>query len=290
MTDQYIGRFAPSPTGKLHLGSLYAALASFVDAKAHQGKWLVRIEDIDPPREEAGATDAIINALHAHGLVADEPITYQHNQYPRYQQLINQLLKQHQAYYCSCSRKELIGFNGYYNGKCRDNTEATSKPCAIRLKVDDQKLRFDDLLLDTQQQAKAPEGLYEDFIIKRKDQLYAYQLAVVADDITAHVNTVVRGQDLLSCTFKQLQLYRCLDKTPPQYLHLPLLFQNGQKLSKQNYAKPINDLKAGENLQYALTLLGQKTDPRLKQVNDIVNFAIEHWDRKRIAKTAKLVI
>jgi glutamyl-Q tRNA(Asp) synthetase len=289
MNSSYIGRFAPSPTGKLHLGSLYTAVASYLDAKANNGKWLIRIEDIDPPREEAGANEAIIDALNAHGLIADEPISYQSQHSADYEQAISHLLAQQQAYYCSCSRKDLQGLQGYYHGQCRGKSQC-SKPSAIRLLVEQRQQSFNDLLLGRIENPALAKGTVDDFIIKRKDGLYAYQLAVVVDDIAQGISHVVRGQDLLSCTFKQLALFKQLDAQAPRYLHLPLLTKNQQKLSKQNHATAINPNSASDNLQLVLKLLGQDTPKHYRQCSDILQYASEHWQLEHNSRAANIEI
>jgi glutamyl-Q tRNA(Asp) synthetase len=285
----YIGRFAPSPTGPLHLGSLYTAVASYVDAKSQQGQWLLRIEDIDPPREQAGASTAIIKSLQAHGLHWDGEIIYQSLQNRAYEQQLQALLEDQQCFYCSCSRQQLQACNGAYSGECRGQLQARAN-CAIRFRVDTPVEQFFDHNLGLQQLAAIPEACVHDFVIKRRDGLFAYQLAVTVDDIASGVNNIVRGSDILDSSFKQLSLYQGLKTAPAQYFHLPVLSRHQQKLSKQNKAPAINNQQPCDNLQRVLQLLGQPTKQELNSPSEILTFAVEHWDRRAIKKTLAISI
>lgn len=290
MSAQYIGRFAPSPTGPLHLGSLYTAVASYLDARAHQGKWLLRIEDLDPPREQAGATEQIIHSLRMHGLHWDDNIILQSQRHARYEETIQQLLQQQLCYYCSCSRKDLAGYDENYPGFCRSrHLTGKDEPCAIRLRAEPPAPAFTDRHLGRQQPQPLPAGLVNDFVIKRKDGLYAYQLAVVVDDIAQGVNHIVRGSDILESTFKQLYLYRYLQATPPTYLHLPVINNpQGQKLSKQNLAAAIDDNTPCANLLLCLQLLNQPPPPPDGQQTPaaILAWAGKHWDIRRLPQNS----
>lgn len=281
MSVSYIGRFAPSPTGLLHLGSLYTAVASYLDAKAHNGKWLVRIEDLDPPREQPGASDAIIQQLCDHGLHSDDSIVYQSQRLQHYQSACLQLLAKKQAFFCSCSRKALQDYQGFYPGFCRQCHQAPTTDTAIRLQVTQSIQEFIDASQGLQKNP-LPAHLYDDFIIKRKDQLFAYQLAVVIDDIAQDVNHIVRGIDILPSTFRQLALYQTLGHKPPGYRHLPVISFGQQKLSKQNHAPALKSQNARENLCYVLQLLGQRKPKNSQSVEHILETAIHHWQPEKI--------
>lgn len=242
----YRGRFAPSPTGPLHFGSLVAALASWADARAHGGAWLVRIEDVDGPRTVPGAADDILDTLAQFGMRADEPPVWQSQRTARYQQAFDQLQAAGLVYPCGCTRKEIADSlraaherhtTLAYPGTCR--TGLHGKPArAWRLRVPDGAdaiIRFDDRWQHEQQQNLATE--VGDFVLKRADGQWAYQLAVVVDDADARITHVVRGADLLDSTARQIYLQRCLGVPTPAYLHVPVVVDaNGEKLSKQTGA------------------------------------------------------
>lgn len=276
----YIGRFAPSPTGLLHLGSLIGALASYLDAKAHQGQWLVRMEDLDPPREMHGAAQAILDALCAHGLHWDGDVLWQSQQHHRYQQAAQQLLDQGLAFYCSCSRSELNNQSGVHQKSC---TADLSKDCAIRVKACDKTVGFDDPIQGRfQQQLRNEVG---DFVIQRKDKLFAYQLAVVLDDALQGVTQVVRGSDLLDSSPRQLYLQQLLNLPSPHYLHIPVITNSeGQKLSKQTFAPALDQSQASHNLLSALFFLNQPLPPLelRSQCSNILQWAIDHWNTQLI--------
>ncbi len=293
---QYIGRFAPSPTGPLHFGSLVTALGSFLDARAANGQWLVRIEDLDPPREIPGATDSILKSLEAHGLHWDQPVIYQSKRLAVYDHILNQWQNADLLYRCSCTRQAVADMGGIYNNHCRRHP--VKNPCVAagwRVKTSDMPLGysdaeqadiyFDDRCLGPHQEAIAEQ--VGDFILKRKDGLFAYQLAVVVDDCDANVTHIVRGADLLSSTARQLFLYRLLKCQPPSYAHLPLVLgANGQKLSKQNHAPELLDQQASNNLWQALHFLGQNPPLTMQQatVNELLEWAVHHWNLQQIPK------
>lgn len=289
--SSYIGRFAPSPSGPLHLGSLYTAVASFLDARAHQGQWLLRIEDIDTPRTQAGASAAIIKTLQDHGLFFDNDIRYQHQHYADYDKMLTYLEQRQLSYHCTCSRQQLHEMGDFYPNTCRDNPPQPELPYAIRLKTPDYLPSFEDRLLGKQQAPHLPYShppISHDFVIFRKDGFYAYQLAVVADDIDQGITHIVRGSDILDSTFKQLCLYDYMNKPIPQFLHLPVLLQkNGQKLSKQNLATAVESKHAEQNLLIVLQLLQQPLPPNhlQKHCNDILSFAIKHWNIAALPKS-----
>jgi glutamyl-Q tRNA(Asp) synthetase len=291
---QYRGRFAPSPSGLLHFGSLIAALASFLDAKAYintqgqQGKWLVRIEDIDPPREQAGASSAILATLDAYGLHWDEDVLYQSKQESRYRGILTDLFDKHLSYYCQCTRAQIKSLGGIYQGHCR-TLQRPIKNSAIRLKNTIGQYQFDDIF---QGQTSCDQELAnEDFVIHRKDGLFAYQLAVVADDIEQNINHVIRGCDLLEPTARQLTFFSALNTQAPQYGHVPLALTNsGYKLSKQNKAPAIDNHNPQPALISALAFLGQAPLKKLTNelshasVEEIITWAITHWQRQKVPK------
>jgi len=291
----YIGRFAPSPTGPLHMGSLVAALASFLDAKQHRGQWHVRIEDLDPPREQRGAASSIINSLECHHLFWDGPIFYQSRRHCYYEQALTKLHAN--LYACRCTRQRLQTLNGIYDGHCRHHCEITmtapaTTPAATRINTTCLPLplqalaeSYRDIFYGQQHQPLADTG---DFIVRRKDQLFAYQLAVVVDDIAQGITHIIRGADLLDSTARQRYLYLLLDGPLPQIGHVPLVMNaQGQKLSKQNHAQPLDNHHASHNLCQALAFLKHpvpETIAATQHCESILQWAIAHWDRKAIAQ------
>ncbi len=282
----YIGRFAPSPTGPLHLGSLTGALASYLDAKANNGVWLVRIEDLDPPREIPGSANAILHSLETHGLNWDREILYQSDRHHAYREILDKLTQRKLTFYCSCSRRELReAGNTIYPGTCRKKQLTSSENAALRLRINNQHITIEDLF-------QGPlswelEDQVGDFIILRRDGLFAYQLAVVVDDIHQGVTHVVRGTDLLDSTPKQAYLYSLLDKNCPQFGHFPVIVDEfNNKLSKQAKAQALNNSDWRRNLLNALAALGQKLPPTLSQESPlhILKWAVEHWSRNLVSK------
>ncbi|PCI61577.1 MAG: tRNA glutamyl-Q(34) synthetase GluQRS [Gammaproteobacteria bacterium] len=292
----YRGRFAPSPSGLLHFGSLIAALASFLDAKStldnnnQQGKWLVRIDDIDPPREQAGASDEILKSLDTFGLHWDEQVLYQSQQTQLYNEVLANLAQQKLTYNCHCTRAQIKTLGGIYQGTCKTlNLSNTNN--AVRLINQVAISQFNDLI---QGQVNCDFALaHEDFILKRKDGLFAYQLAVVVDDIEQNITHVIRGCDLLEPTARQLSFFATLKQTPPQYGHVPAATTaQGFKLSKQNKAPAINNHHPQPALIAALKFLGQQVEPDMinVSVDEIITWAIKHWQRDNISSTTKIVI
>jgi glutamyl-Q tRNA(Asp) synthetase len=260
-TAGYRGRFAPSPTGALHAGSLAAALASWLDARAHDGVWLVRIEDLDPPREVAGASRQILEALAAFGLVADEPPVFQSTRDELYRRALTQLQTAALAYGCACSRAEVVqaqralGLPPHiYPGTCRGGTGG--RPVrALRLRVPDEVVGFTDRACGPYAQNLARE--VGDFVVRRADGLFAYQLAVVVDDAEQRVSDVVRGADLLENTPRQIWLQRALHLPTPRYLHVPVVTNaQGEKLSKQTGATALDTARPLRELERAWHHLG----------------------------------
>lgn len=287
----YIGRFAPSPSGALHFGSLLAALASFLDARAHQGSWLVRMEDIDPAREPPGAADLILRTLDAFQLHWDGAVLYQSQRLEAYQQALEQLRQQDLIYRCNCPRQRIQALRGIYDGHCRHHRPPGSDTCSIRIKVPDQQWGFDDRILGKYQQHLLRDS--GDFVLHRRDALPAYQLAVVVDDAWQGITDVVRGSDLLDSTPRQLYLQTTLGLPAPRYAHIPVASNSqGLKLSKQNMARPLDPAQAPEAMHQALTFLGQQPAGRLKKepVGTQLDWAIRHWDIQQVPKLANIPV
>lgn len=282
--SRYIGRFAPSPTGPLHIGSLIAALASYLDAKANHGAWLLRIENLDPPREMPGANEQIIECLKQHHLNWDGELLWQSDRHAIYQRVMKQLLDQQKAFYCSCSRADIQNSGGIYNGHCRGQRHSADQVCAVRLQVDDQRITFNDQIQgDFSQQLQQQVG---DFVIRRKDGLFAYQLAVVIDDALQGVTHVVRGSDLLDSTPRQIFLQQQCGFATPHYSHLPVITNEaGQKLSKQTFAVALNNNLATDNLLKALFFLNQVLPPpsMRQDCQSILHWAIAHWQPSQVS-------
>lgn len=282
---QYRGRFAPSPTGPLHLGSLIAALASYLDARSCAGIWLVRMEDLDPPREEPGAAQRILLSLQRHGLHWDESVMWQSQRAAAYSAALDELAGGYHLFCCDCTRATL-GPGGACRGRCKPRQAAVTSPYSIRVTVpDDRQIRFTDQLQGLQHCALGQQ--LPDFVVKRKDGLDAYQLAVVVDDAEQSITHVVRGSDLLDSTPRQIFLQQLLGYHSPRYCHLPVITNNlGQKLSKQHRAPALDDNLAPANLRSALQFLQQAAPPiQLTTEQQILSFAIEHWSPQRVPTT-----
>lgn len=290
-TMNYIGRFAPSPSGPLHFGSLIAALGSYFQAKSQQGKWLVRIEDLDPPREMPGAAQWILQALEAYGLTWDGEVVYQSQRHHLYQQQIDAWLESGQAYRCQCSRQQIKQSGGFYTGLCRHLSLDPQQACAIRLRMDSPTYQFHDL---KQGHITIPQPLAEeDFIIKRRDGLFAYNLAVVIDDIEQGVTEVVRGADLIEPTGRQISLYHALQHKPIRYLHLPLAMDNsGNKLSKQNHAPAIDIINPKPTLIRAMHFLGFTLPDEIidAQLAEIIAWGCQHWQLSQLPSATKITL
>jgi len=288
--NRYCGRFAPSPTGPLHFGSLISALASYLQAKSQDGVWLLRMEDVDPPRERLGAADQILRTLDTYGLHWDGPVIYQSQRHERYEAILTQLTLKDYSFPCTCSRKDLsIAMRRAntltYPGTCRRVKINIKQPHAIRLKVDTTVITFNDNIHgQITQQLDETVG---DFVIKRADGLYAYQLAVVVDDADQGITEVVRGSDLLDNTPRQIYLQQCLGLPQPQYAHVPVA-TNAQhiKLSKQTFATPLNAQNPNTVLYEALQFLGQNPPPELAQsdITSLLAWATQAWDLNKIPK------
>lgn len=286
---QYVGRFAPSPSGPLHFGSLVAALASYLDARAHCGLWLLRIDDLDPPREASGASAKIISALRDHGLQWDGEICWQRHRHEAYALALQSLQNQQQVYFCDCTRAMLAAGHGRYPGRCRKRGLSGNTPSACRVWLDDRKIRFDDLFQGPQSCCPLQES--GDFVVRRKDGLFAYQLAVVVDDAASNITHIIRGADLLDSCSRQIYLQQLLGLDTPSYGHVPVASNiDGQKLSKQNLAQEINRHDAMDNLLAALRFLGQALPPEpLPTPSALLRWTAKHWRRDRVPRCKSLV-
>jgi glutamyl-Q tRNA(Asp) synthetase len=280
-TKPVIGRFAPSPTGDLHFGSLVSAIGSYLEAKTANGTWLLRIEDIDPPREVDGSSRRIINDLRRLGLEPDSPVLYQSSRLEAYQQAVDSLQENGLAYPCACSRKDLP-VSGVYPGTCRNGVITGKKPRSIRFSVGDETCDFTDKLQG--HITDYPAGTSGDFIIHRADGLFAYQLAVVVDDDFQGVTQVVRGADLLDSTPRQICLQKALGFVAPDYLHLPVAIStDGKKLSKRLQTDPVTNQDPAHALRHVLHFLGQNP-PTGFPLGKLWDWAFKHWNRDLIPR------
>lgn len=285
----YRGRFAPSPTGPLHFGSLAAAVGSYLDAKHHHGAWLVRMEDLDMPRCLHGAADGILRTLEAFGLHWDEEVIYQSRRSAAYEAALHELQANGAAYPCCCTRKDisdsaLHGIDGpVYPGTCRNGIPAGREERAWRVRTNSEPVGFDDTL-----QGRVTQHLESeigDFVVKRADGLFAYQLAVVVDDAFQGVTHVVRGADLLYSTARQIYLQRLLKLATPAYMHLPIAVNaQGEKLSKQTLAPAIATDDVVVTLIEVLEFLQQQPPAELRQgsVEELLGWAIKNWQPERM--------
>lgn len=290
----YIGRFAPSPTGPLHFGSLVAALASWLDARAAGGEWHLRTEDVDATRTVPGAEDAILRQLEAFGLQWDGPVVRQCERTDRYREALAQLNRAGLTFACRCSRKEIAdsaiqGIDGaVYPGTCREARLPAGDSVAVRFRVGD-----GDVLVRDRVQGDITQNLARevgDFVVRRRDGLFAYQLAVVVDDADLGVTDVVRGADLLDSTPRQVALQRALGLPTPRYLHVPVATKGGEKLSKQTRAPAVS---AGNSLSVtraALSFLGQEVTHASDAATsaELLSLAVNRWDPGRIPRARSL--
>lgn len=280
----YVGRFAPSPTGPLHFGSLITAVASYCDARAHNGKWLVRIEDTDIPRIYPGSEDHILRSIDVFQFEADDAIIFQKDRLDLYDAVIDQLHQNHLVYACQCTRK-MLGSNHIYAGTCRD-LNLPFEQQAIRVKVSNQEICFSDRLQGTH--CSNLQQDLGDFVLKRRDGIINYQLAVVVDDYLQGMTHVVRGADLLDNTERQIWLGSILGYPKLKYMHLPLAMNDqGQKLSKQNMAQALDLNRAPELLQQAIRALHQ-AEVELDTPERMLKQAIAQWDIQHIPHTKEL--
>jgi len=300
LKNTYRGRFAPSPTGPLHFGSLVTAVGSYLQARSQQGEWLVRMEDLDPPREIPGAADEILRALEAYHLFWDGPVLYQSQRQEAYDDTLTRLATEQHSFPCGCSRKSIADATpadkktqtaGHtpYPGTCREGLPPGTTARAIRVRVPQKAIRFHDGL----------QGLIEtqlastvgDFVVHRADGLTAYHLAVVVDDAFQGITEIVRGSDLLESTPPQLHLQDLLGFKQPNYIHLPIVTNSqGQKLSKQTFAAAIDQKDPGPTLAKALTFLGHAPEPSLAKADParLLEWATGNWDINKIPKCAAI--
>ncbi len=295
MSSHYRGRFAPSPTGPLHFGSLVAAIGSYLDAKQQHGKWLVRIEDLDTPRTVNGASDNILRTLEAYGLQWDETVIYQSERNDFYQAAFDRLHTSHLLYPCVCSRKEIAdstlqhGEEPIYPGTCRNGLALSKAVRGWRIRVNNACIRFSDQLHGIIVQDLASK--VGDFVLLRADHVFAYQLAVVVDDHAQGITHVVRGADLLLSTTRQIYLQQQLGFATPSYMHLPVAVNaQGEKLSKQTQAPAVERTNVAETFFAALVFLQQQPPPELRNQNveQIKNWAIHNWRADRLSSSSSL--
>ncbi len=299
MSFSYRGRFAPSPTGPLHFGSLVAAVGSYLDARTQGGEWLVRMEDVDTPRNQPGAADDILRTLEAFGFAWDGPVLWQSTRGAAYGEALEALKRDGQVYGCACSRKEIADSATHaaidgglaYPGLCRAGLPAGREARAWRLRVDDREIAFDDRLQGRVAQHLAHD--VGDFVLRRADGLFAYQLAVVVDDAWQGITDVVRGADLLASTPRQIALQRSLGYPEPVYAHLPVAANPaGEKLSKQTLAQALRVDQASAELVAALRFLGQAVPGELSRasVAEVWAWARAHWSFAAVPRQALIVL
>lgn len=285
----YRGRFAPSPTGPLHFGSLVAAVGSYLEAKSRGGQWLLRMEDVDAPRSMPGAADGILRTLEAYGLAWDGAVMYQSRRDAAYRAALDSLRARDALYACACTRREIAdsalqGIEGpVYPGTCRHGLPAGRAARATRVRSQGARIAFDDAIQGTITQDV--EHAVGDFVVARADGLIAYQLAVVVDDAAQGITDVVRGADLLESTPRQIWLQRLLALPSPRYLHLPVAVNaHGDKLSKQTRARALDRADPVPALLAALRFLGHDPPPQLgrQPVHAVWDWACSHWQTQRI--------
>ncbi|KMN47722.1 glutamyl-Q tRNA(Asp) ligase [Chromobacterium violaceum] len=283
----YRGRFAPSPTGLLHAGSLSTAIGSYLEARSRGGEWLLRMEDLDPPREVPGAADDILRTLEAFGFEWDGEVVYQSRRHGLYRAALERLIATGRAYACCCTRKEIAatarrGLDGYvYPGTCRNGCPDGREGRAWRLRVDEGEWTAHDRLQGEHRQDLARD--IGDFVLLRADGFWAYQLAVVVDDAEQGVTDIVRGADLLVSTPRQLAVYDALGQSAPGYCHLPVLTNAaGEKLSKQTLAPAISTRDAARQLREALAWLGHVPPADCGSLDELWPWAVANWSLSRV--------
>jgi glutamyl-Q tRNA(Asp) synthetase len=288
-TQPYRGRFAPSPTGPLHFGSLVAAVGSYLDARRNGGEWLVRMEDLDRPREAEGAADAILGILEAYGFEWDGEVVRQSRNVSVYAAALERLQRDGAVFPCACTRREVSDSSlggsseAIYPGTCRSGIPPGRRARAMRARVDDVPIAFEDRVQGSIEQNLA--GEVGDFVVRRADGLFAYQLAVVVDDFEQGVTDVVRGADLLASAPRQILLQRRLGYPTPRYAHLPVaLDRSGEKLSKQTLAAPLAASDAAHELWRALRFLGQGPPGELEGagITTLWIWALANWRIGRV--------
>jgi glutamyl-Q tRNA(Asp) synthetase len=292
----YRGRFAPSPTGPLHFGSLVAAVSSYLDARHNQGDWLLRMEDLDPPREIPGAADDILCTLEALGMHWDGPVVYQSQRNHIYEEALATLQDSGHSYGCACTRREIAdssmkaGSGNVYPGTCRHGITGGRRARSIRVQVYDRTITINDRLQDTLMQPLGRD--VGDFIVRRADELFAYQLAVVVDDAEQEISHVVRGADLFDSTPRQVHLQQLLGYPQPAYLHVPVAVNSGnEKLSKQTHAQAINPDNWSTTLCDVLALLNQQLPESAEDASqeEFWQWAIQHWNIGKLPATRSIM-
>ena len=291
----YVGRFAPSPTGPLHFGSLVAAVASYLEARKNKGRWLVRMEDLDKPREMAGAANGILSTLEAFGFEWDGAIEYQSSRLHAYAETLELLAKADKLYPCTCSRKEIgdsaqHGIDGLvYPGTCRDGIAGEKTARAWRLRTENRRIGVEDLIQGRiEQDIRRDIG---DFVLKRADGQFSYQLAVVTDDANQGITHIVRGADLLDSTPRQVYMQQLMDYPLPSYAHVPVATNSeGEKLSKQTLAKALGSGERQHELHRALAFLGQEPPGELlhHSLSDVWRWAHAHWQLASVPRQRNL--
>jgi len=288
MSATYRGRFAPSPTGPLHFGSLIAAVGSYLQARHQDGQWWLRIEDIDPPREAEGASEAIVSLLATYGFEWDQ-LVYQSQRSQTYDEALAQLQHQHLTYPCTCSRRQIAEQLGQpkgpliYPGTCRNKSFPAMEQHAIRIRTEQAIIRFEDQIQGTQQFDLDNDS--GDFIVRRADGLYSYQLAVALDDVEQEMTEIIRGIDLLDSTPRQMYVQQQLGFRSPRYGHLPVAVnQYGRKLSKQTFADPINKDRPVHTLEKVMNFLGHPVPEEIREGNlqQFWDWAITNWSLSRV--------
>jgi len=300
MSNFYRGRFAPSPTGPLHFGSLVAAVGSYCQAKSQGGEWLVRMEDLDPPREAPGAADDILRTLETYQLYWDGSVLYQSQRLNDYEDALNQLTANGHTFPCACTRKSIAANTenihtnsalNLYPGTCRNGLAPGATARSTRVRVNSETVTFHDELQSTREIQL--DSVVGDFVVKRADGLFAYHLAVVVDDAFQKISEIVRGTDLLDSTPHHLYLQKLLTFQTPRYVHLPVAVNaQGEKLSKQTHAPAVDITQPGPMLEKALTFLGHSPD------NDVINadpetllkWAVSNWNMKRVPKRVTISV
>lgn len=291
----YRGRFAPTPSGPLHFGSVVAALGSWLDARAHGGEWHLRIDDLDPPRLVAGAADSIVRTLERLGLTWDGPIVHQSERTEAYADAVSRLARRAHVYRCTCTRRKILeaGLPGNegprYPGTCRERPDIYPGPGVWRIDVRDVVVAFEDLLQGPVTQAL--ETAVGDFVLRRSDGIHGYHLACVVDDAAGGFNHLVRGADLIDSTPRQIFLQQLLDLPGPTYLHLPVAVDAaGHKLSKQTLAAPVDADPPSATLARAAAFLGHRPPPGLVAAcpEDLLSWASRHWDRSLLPRARTL--
>ncbi len=284
---RYRGRFAPSPTGPLHFGSLVAAVGSYLQARSLGGDWLVRMEDLDTPRNAPGAADSILRDLEHFGLQWDEAVVYQSDRLGLYADALNRLRRKGLVYDCGCSRRDLE--EGVYPGSCRWGVAEGREARSIRVLTNDQLISLDDQVQGIF--AQSLESTFGDFVVLRADRIFAYHLAVTIDDALQSMSEIVRGADLLDSTPRQIHLQRCLGLLTPAYAHLPVAVNaGGQKLSKQTFARPVGDRRPAEVLFEVLEFLGQEPalEMRGASKDDVLAWGVENWRLSAVPRRNKI--